>query len=77
MSNFQIFPLVDGLAYARRAVLGLLVALCLFAPSASFAAGHEEGGSLDVKGIIFEHLGDGYNRARLCLSLTPTEFRCP
>lgn len=60
MSKFKNFPLVDGLAYARRAVLGLLVALCLFAPSASYAAGHEEGGSLDVKGIIFEHLGDGY-----------------
>ena len=60
MSKYHKIPLIHSLATTRRAVLGLLVAVLLMAPSAASAAGHDEGGSLDVKGIIFEHLGDGY-----------------
>lgn len=40
----------------------LVVILAMLLPSAAFASDKEdkEGSSLDVKGIIFEHLGDGY-----------------
>lgn len=60
MSKSHIYPLLNFLAGKRRNLVGMLMAFLICAPSVSFAAGSEEGESLDVKGIIFEHLGDGY-----------------
>ena len=60
MSKSHIYPLLNFLAGKRRNLVGVLMAFLICAPSVSYAAGSEEGESLDVKGIIFEHLGDGY-----------------
>lgn len=44
-----------------RHIFFLLIAICLSAPASAFASDEkEEKESLDVKEIIFEHLGDGY-----------------
>lgn len=60
MSKFEKHSLLNRLVCARRGVMRLLMAVILMMPSVTYAAGNEEGGSLDVKEIIFEHLGDGY-----------------
>ncbi len=44
----------------RISTLALLLALVAAFPFAMSASGHDDGGELDVKEIIFEHLGDGY-----------------
>lgn len=44
----------------RRAVALLVAAIALLLPSAASASEKADGEKLDVKGIIFEHLGDGY-----------------
>lgn len=43
----------------RPAIMLLVVALAIFMPGRALAS-EEEGGKLDVKELIFEHLGDGY-----------------
>lgn len=44
----------------RISILCLLLAVLIGLPGRVLAEGHEEGENLDVKEIIFEHLGDGY-----------------
>lgn len=44
----------------RISITALLLAILALFPFSAAASGHEEGNELDVKEIIFEHLGDGY-----------------
>lgn len=59
MSKSDIQSQQSGKGMSLSKVLALVIAMLLFAPSAVFA-GESEEKSLDVKELIFEHLGDGY-----------------
>ncbi len=61
MSKSIIRRIINRGRQTAFSVFALFVALVLASPATASASGHEGGGEeLDVKGIIFEHLGDGY-----------------
>lgn len=61
MSKSIIRRFIHRSGRAGLNVIALLMAFVLAAPVTANASGHGgEGEELDVKGIIFEHLGDGY-----------------
>lgn len=61
MSNFDIFSLWGRRRPQFSLLTAFVMALAMILPSSAFAAENaEKEASLDVKGIMFEHLGDAY-----------------